>query len=127
MRSNPHKNRKTKTNSLPTHFTHLRQTVVGALALAVIVSGVIALRSASAAHNALNSIPAFAPALLIDQPLVGPGIPQVGSNAPKSAISNVKAGSVLFFHKYTSDSANSSNVNTLVSLTNTNPRDGVTL
>lgn len=127
MRSNPHKNRKTKTNSLPTHFTHLRQTVVGALALAVIVSGVIALRPASAARNALNYIPVVAPALQNDQPQVGPGIPQVGSNAPKSAISNVKAGSVLFFHKYTSDSANPNNVNTLVSVTNANPRDGVTL
>jgi hypothetical protein len=114
-------------NSLRSHYTHLRQTVVGALALAVIVSGMIALRSASAARNALNSIPAFALALQNDQPQVGPGVPQVGSNAPKSAIGNGKAGSVLFFHRYTSDSANPSNVNTLVSLTNANPRDGVTL
>ncbi|HMX25206.1 MAG TPA: HYR domain-containing protein, partial [Blastocatellia bacterium] len=62
-----------------------------------------------------------------DQPQVGPGIPQVGSNAPKSAAGNTKAGSVLFLPKYTSDNANPSATNTLISLTNTNPRDGATV
>jgi uncharacterized membrane protein YgcG len=66
-------------------------------------------------------------ALQSEQPSVGPGVPQVGSNAAKSAINSNKAGSVLFLHRYTSDSTNPSNVNTLVSLTNSNPRDGITL
>lgn len=61
-----------------------------------------------------------------DQPLVGPGVPQVGSNAPQSALSNLKAGSLLFFPKYMS-SSNPSQVNTILTLTNTNPRDGVTV
>jgi hypothetical protein len=110
-----------------THITLFRQAVAGLLALAIIASGVTMLRSASAARTALNSTPADPSAMQTDQPLIGPGVPQVGSNAPKSAISNNKAGSVLFFHKYTSDGDNPANVNTLVTLTNTNPRDGVNL
>lgn len=62
-----------------------------------------------------------------EQPQIGPGIPQVGSNAPKSGAGNTKAGSVLFLPKYTSDNANPSATNTLISLTNTNPRDGATV
>src|SRR5215510_9214973 len=54
------------------------------------------------------------------QPQVGPGVPQVGSNAPRSSASSAKAGSVLFFHKYTSDTTRSNEVNTLITLTNTN-------
>lgn len=63
----------------------------------------------------------------IDQPVIGAGIPQVGSAAPRSGISNVKAGSLLFFPKYTSEANSPSRVNTLLTLTNTHPRDGVTL
>src|SRR5215468_631344 len=59
------------------------------------------------------------------QPQVGPGVPQVGSNSPRSSASSSKAGSVLFFHKYTSDTTRSNEVNTLITLTNTNPRDSV--
>lgn len=59
------------------------------------------------------------------QPQVGPGVAQVGSNAPRSAASGTKAGSVLFLHKYTSDTTRSNEVNTLITLTNTNPRDSV--
>src|SRR5262245_31323383 len=59
------------------------------------------------------------------QPQVGPGVPQVGSNAPRSSASSAKAGSVLFFHKYTSDSARPNQVNTLITLTNANTRDSV--
>jgi len=59
------------------------------------------------------------------QPQVGPGVPQVGSNAPRSSASSTKAGSVLFFHKYTSDTTRANEINTLVTLTNTNPRDSV--
>lgn len=61
----------------------------------------------------------------IDQPLIGSGIPQVGSNSPQSALSNLKAGSLLIFPKYASSSASPARVNTIISLTNTNPRDGV--
>src|SRR5262249_10476819 len=59
------------------------------------------------------------------QPQVGPGVPQVGSNAPRSSASSSKAGSVLFFHKYTSDTTRSNEVNTLITLTNSSPRDSV--
>lgn len=59
--------------------------------------------------------------------VIGPGQPQVGSAAPKSNASSSKAGSVLFFHEYVSNSTQPDQVNTLVSLTNTNPAEGVTL
>src|SRR5262245_27142506 len=59
------------------------------------------------------------------QPQVGPGVPQVGSSAPRSSASSSKAGSVLFFHKYTSDSGRPNEVNTLITLTNANSRDSV--
>jgi hypothetical protein len=57
------------------------------------------------------------------QPQVGPGVPQVGSNAPRSSASSSKAGSLLFFQKYTSDTSKVNDVNTLITITNTNPRD----
>ena len=60
-----------------------------------------------------------------DNPAIGPGIPNVGSNAPRSNASSSKAGSVLFFHKYTSSTGAPSNVNTLVTLTNTHPTAGI--
>lgn len=60
------------------------------------------------------------------QPQVGPGLPFVGSNAPRSAASSAKAGSVLFFHKFTSETSRPNQVNTLLTITNTNPRDAVT-
>ncbi|MGH9770063.1 MAG: PKD domain-containing protein [Blastocatellia bacterium] len=106
-------------NLTQTHYTLFQKIVAAALALAIIASGLTLPRPASAANPALTA------AAQSDQPPVGPGVAQVGSNAPKSAISNTKAGSVLFFHKYTSDSANPSGVNTLFTLTNTNPRDSV--
>lgn len=62
-----------------------------------------------------------------DNPQVGPGVPNVGSNAPRSAASSSKAGSILFFHKYTSSTAAASNVNTLFTLTNTHPTAGVAI
>ncbi|HZS09735.1 MAG TPA: HYR domain-containing protein [Blastocatellia bacterium] len=62
-----------------------------------------------------------------DQPPIGPGLPRVGSAGPKSAASTSKAGSILFFHKFTSDASKASTVNTLLTLTNTNPRDGVAI
>ncbi|NOT63815.1 MAG: hypothetical protein HOP19_26670, partial [Acidobacteria bacterium] len=62
-----------------------------------------------------------------DAPIVGPGIPNVGSQAPRSSASSTKAGSILFFQKYASNTQQPSNVNTAFTLTNTNPRDGVAL
>jgi hypothetical protein len=62
-----------------------------------------------------------------DQPVIGAGIPQVGSAAPRSGLSNLKPGSLLFFPKYTSEANSPSRVNTLLTFTNTNPRDGVTV
>jgi len=112
MLSNPHKIKKPEMNLSQTHSTLFRKAVFAAMALAVIASGLALLPLASAQQN--------------DQPQIGPGVPLVGSNATKSAISNTKAGSALFFHKYTSDNSNPSGVNTIISLTNTNPRDGVT-
>jgi HYR domain/PKD domain len=114
MQSNPHKIRKTEMTS--TQPTLIRKAVAAVIALAVIVSGLALIRQASASS-------ALTLAAQNDQPQIGPGVPLVGSNAVKSAISNTKAGSVLFFHKYTSDNANPSGVNTLISLTNVNPRD----
>ncbi len=45
----------------------------------------------------------------------------------KSLASGNKAGSVLFFHKYTSDTSQAEKVNTLITLTNTNPANGATV
>ena len=120
MQSNPHKIRKPEMKLSQT--TLFRKAVVAAMALAVLATGLALLPPTSAANN----VPALASAQQNDQPQIGPGLPLVGSNAAKSAVSNTKAGSALFFHKYASDNANPSGVNTLISLTNTNPRDGVT-
>jgi hypothetical protein len=59
--------------------------------------------------------------------IVGPGLALVGPGAPKTNASSSKAGSILFFHKYASDSTRPDKVNTLLTLTNTNPTDGVTM
>jgi len=72
-------------------------------------------------------LPTATAAQISEQPVVGGGIPQVGSNAPQSALSNLKAGSLLFFPTYTSSSSSPSQVNTIITLTNTNPRDAVTV
>jgi hypothetical protein len=59
--------------------------------------------------------------------IIGPGVAQVGSGAPKMSASSSKAGSLLFFHKYTGDSAQPDQANTLVTITNVNPTDGITV
>src|SRR5262245_23255668 len=112
MQFNPHKIRKSEKTS--TQPTLIRKAVAAAIALAVIVSGLSMLKETIAYRAAVLAAQS-------DQPPIGPGVPLVGSNAAKSAISNTKAGSVLFFHKYTSDNANPSGINTLISLTNVNP------
>lgn len=115
MHSSPHKfTIHTMKYYRPAH-TFSRLALAGMFVLALVAVSLTAWRSAALA------------ALQSEQPQVGPGVPQVGSNAPKSALSNNKAGSVLFFPKYTSDNANPSTTNTLISLTNTNPRDGITV
>ncbi|MGH9845951.1 MAG: hypothetical protein ACREEM_45180 [Blastocatellia bacterium] len=48
-------------------------------------------------------------------------------NALRSAASSTKPGSLLFFPKYTSDDAFPGTVNTLLTITNTNPRDAVSV
>jgi hypothetical protein len=110
-----------------THTKLIRKVVAAAIALVVIASGLTLLRPAAASNLGMKSSPTFAAVAQSEQPQVGPGIAQVGSNAQKSAISNTKAGSILFFHKYTSDNGNPSGVNTLYTVTNTNPRDAVSV
>lgn len=61
------------------------------------------------------------------QPQVGPGAPHVGSNATRSAGSTSKPGSLLIFPKFTSDATRPDAVNTLLTITNTNPRDAVSV
>lgn len=60
-----------------------------------------------------------------EQPVVGPGLARTGSAGPKTAASSSKAGSVLFFHKFAGDAHRPSEANTLLTITNTNPRDAV--
>ncbi len=94
--------------------------------LLVVAAGIVQLgRSAWAQHSDFAETPGSASQTDPNQPQVGPGIPQVGSSAPRSASGGTKAGSVLFFHKYTSDTNRQNEVNTLITLTNTNPRDAV--
>ncbi len=125
--------KRSQTSSRP-----FRQAIITALLLAVAAPGLLlaawhsaqAARAVTVGAKAPLAASALKPALaLVDenQPPIGPGIPQVGSNAPRSHASSTKAGSVLFFHRYTSSSAQNSSINTLLSLTNTNPRDGVTV
>lgn len=59
------------------------------------------------------------------QPQVGPGLPQVGSKASRTVAGSTKAGSLLIFPKFTSDSGRPNQVNTLLTITNTNPRDEI--
>lgn len=61
-------------------------------------------------------------ALAQADPTVGPGLPRVGAGA-RTAASTSKAGSVLFFPKYTSDAVETSKINTLLTISNTHPRD----
>jgi len=118
MRSNPHNwefpQINTKMNQIRSKSRYIRQAAITLMAVAVITAGLFAMRTASAA-------------LFETEPIIGPGLPVVGSNGPKSAASSNKAGSLLFFAKYTSSSTDPSAVNTLISLTNANPSDGVTL
>lgn len=123
MQSHPHKLPPTPLKYFHPSRTPLRRVALGLVVLVTLVTGLTAWRAAIAAGR----VKALAPVVQTDQPLVGPGVQQVGSNAPKSAASSAKAGSVLFFPRYTSDGSNPSGVNTLLSFINTNPRDGVTL
>src|SRR5262249_51398484 len=112
MLSNPHKIKKPEMNLSQTHSTLFRKAVFAAMALAVIASGLALLPLASAQQN--------------HQPPIGPRGPPGGANATKSALSNTQTGSALLFHKYNTHNSNPSRCHTIISLTNTNPRDGVT-
>ncbi len=120
MQFNPHRFRPMKYTR--SHFIFSRKAAAFLMTLGLVAASLTALMIArpAAASTLLTAIQN-------DQPSVGPGVPQVGSNAPKSAASNTKAGSLLFLPKYTSNNSNPSGVNTIISLTNTNPRDGVTV
>lgn len=74
-----------------------------------------------------GSIMYYAAFRAVDAQIIGPGVAQVGSGAPKTNASSSKAGSVIFFHKYVSDSSDPGKVNTVVTLTNVNPNDGITV
>ncbi len=134
MQFNPHTFRSEKMKYRRIQSIFSRRNIAFASMLAIMVATSAALFFASSASAAQNSVikslsarfSSLAAVIQSDQPSIGPGVPQVGSNAPKSAASNNKAGSVLFFSRYTSDNGNPSSVNTLISLTNTNPRDGAT-
>lgn len=131
MQFNPHRYRQMKHTR--SHFTFLRKAAAVLLMLGMIAASLTTLiltrpvAARAEQKNILNSVSTLLAAVQSDQPSVGPGIPQVGSNAIKSAASNTKAGSLLFLPKYTSNNSNPSSVNTIISLTNTNPRDAVTV
>jgi hypothetical protein len=95
------------------HSPNTRFAFTSLLALALLSFGLTAWRNQATTVAAQGD------------PQVGPGLPNVGSNAQRSAASSSKAGSILFFHKYTSNTSQASNVNTLITLTNTHSRDGV--
>jgi hypothetical protein len=101
-------------NQLTTHtHTYFRSVCVSLLALALLAFGLTAWR------NRVTTVAAQG------EPQIGPGVPNVGANAPRTAASSSKAGSILFFHKYTSSTSQPNSVNTLITLTNVHPRDGV--
>lgn len=92
----------------------IRQSIAALAVVALVCAGMAAWRTASAA-------------IFNTEPIVGPGLPLVGSNGPKSAASSNKAGSLLIYAKYTSSANSPQAANTLISLTNTNPSDGVSV
>ncbi|MGH9802981.1 MAG: hypothetical protein ACRD82_21650, partial [Blastocatellia bacterium] len=106
-------------------FVFFSRATVWALALVMTAAASAAILFGHSVSSAKAASAAFT--IQNDQPIVGPGLPQVGSNAPKSAASNTQPGSVLFFPKYTSSNTTPININTIISLTNVNPRDAVTL
>lgn len=95
------------------NYAKARFALTSLLALALLAFGLTAWRS--------NTTTVGAQA----EPQIGSGVPNAGSNAQRSAASSSKAGSLLFFHKYTSDTRQASSINTLITLTNVHPRDGI--
>ncbi len=114
------------TRNTSPHRRFRQQTLIGLTFVALLLVGMQALRAVQAQRNNFTDINIKAQ---VDptQPQVGPGVPQVGSNASRSAASVSKAGSLLFFPKFTSDTTKPNEVNTLLTVTNTNPRDAVSL
>lgn len=105
------------------HFHRFRYSVSGFFILILALAGFQTWHAAMAKQGRTSSKSQNDPT----QPQVGPGIPQVGSNAPRSAASSSKAGSLLFFQEFTSDANKPNDVNTLLTITNTNPRDAVSV
>lgn len=105
------------------HRHRIRYPVIEFFVLLIAIAGFQTWRTALAEQGHVASKSQNDPT----QPQVGPGIPQVGSNAPRSAASSTKPGSLLFFQKFTSDASKPNDVNTLLTITNTNPRDPVTV
>src|SRR5215210_1496197 len=121
MQFNPHKFIFRQMKYSHAYFILSRRMVTRplALGLALVMVGLSAAlifgNSASAAQNSITStLSTLLAATQNEQPSVGPGIPQVGSNAPKSALSSTKAGSVLFLPRYTSDNTNPGITNTII-------------
>jgi hypothetical protein len=100
-----------QSNLRKTHTPQFNLLRLAGLALLLLGTGLLVRQWTAAAQS--------------DNPQVGPGVQNVGSNAPRSAASSSKAGSILFFHKYTSNTQAANNVNTLITLTNTHPSAGV--
>lgn len=109
------------------HVQKLRLAIAGLFALALTVAGLQTWRTVSASRSNTQDDQLVKIQADPTQPQVGPGIPKVGSNAPRSVAGSSKPGSLLFFHKFTSDLAKPNEVNTLLTVTNTNPRDSVTV
>ncbi len=110
-----------RTRSTFPHSRLLRSAFIGVLFLGL-AAGLGLSRQAAMADD-----PSLKAQVDPTQPQVGPGIPQVGSNAQRSAASSSKPGSFLFFPKFASDTGKPNDVNTLLTITNTNPRDAVTV
>ena len=104
---------------------HPIRSTIFILLLAVIAFGIMPSRQTALAVMGSDGYAPSNQQIDTTQPQVGPGVPVVGSNAPKSAAGSTKAGSVLFFHKFVSDDTRPGKVNTLLTLTNTNPRDPI--
>lgn len=103
-----------------------RSAIITCLLAVTAVFAYATFRSVGAAST-LAGKPTGLHAMLQTPRTSGINISQAGSGAPRSAASSLKPGSLLFFHKFALDPQNFTQVNTLLTLTNTNPDDGVTV
>lgn len=108
-----------KSNLIASTFTQVLIHHVAQLKKLILWSLFLGLLAGAVSYPALKSVKAQSP--------ITPPTPQVGSGSPKSNASSSKAGTILFFHAYTSDTSQVDKVNTIINLTNTNPVDAATL